>query len=77
MRDAELGKRIADKLAQVWLNSGENLWVLVHIEIQNQPKPDFAKRMYTYNYRIFDRYDRQVASLAVLSDEQADWQPTQ
>lgn len=77
VRDAELGKRIADKLAQVWLNNGESTWVLVHIEIQNQPKSDFAKRMYTYNHRIFDRYDRQVASLAVLSDEQADWKPTQ
>lgn len=77
VRDAELGKRIADKLAQVWLNNGESTWVLVHIEIQNQPKSDFAKRMYTYNHRIFDRYDRQVASLAVLSDEQAEWKPTQ
>ncbi len=77
VRDAELGKRIADKLAQVWLKNGDDLWVLVHIEIQNQPEPDFAKRMYTYNYRIFDRYNRQVASLAVLSDEQARWKPTQ
>lgn len=29
--------------------------------------------MYIYNYRIFDRYDRQVVSLAVLGDEQASW----
>ena len=28
--------------------------------------PDFAKRMYVYNYRLFDRYDRPVVSLAVL-----------
>lgn len=77
VRDAELGKRIADKLAQVWLKNGNSMWVLVHIEIQNQPKPDFAKRMYTYNHRIFDRYNRQVASLALLSDEQAGWKPTQ
>jgi len=40
VRDAELGKRIADKLAQVWLNNGESTWVLVHIEIQNQPKSE-------------------------------------
>lgn len=77
VRDAELGKRIADKLAQVCLKNGDSLWVLVHIEIQNQPQTDFAKRMYTYNHRIFDRYDRQVASLAVLTDEQTDWKPTE
>lgn len=58
VRDAELGKRIADKLVQVWLKNGDSLWVLIHIEIQNQPQTDFAKRMYTYNHRIFDRYDR-------------------
>lgn len=77
VRDAELGKRIADKLAQVWLKNGDSLWVLIHIEIQNKPQTDFAKRMYTYNHRIFDRYDRKVASLALLTDEQAGWKPTE
>ena len=32
--------------------------------------------MYVYNYRIFDRYNRPVASLAVLADDDADWRPT-
>jgi hypothetical protein len=32
--------------------------------------------MYVYNYRIFDRYDRKVASLAVLTDRQATWRPS-
>ncbi|MHB8765996.1 MAG: transposase, partial [Deferrisomatales bacterium] len=35
----------------------------------------FAKRMYVYNYRLFDRYDRPVASLAVLADDVAGWRP--
>jgi hypothetical protein len=35
----------------------------------------FSKRMFTYNYRIFDRYDRPVASLAVLADERSNWRP--
>ena len=35
---------------------------------QGQPESDFAKRMYVYNYRLFDRYDRPVVSLAVLGD---------
>jgi len=31
--------------------------------------------MYVYNYRLFDRYRRRVASLAVLGDEQSGWRP--
>ena len=31
--------------------------------------------MYIYNYRIFDRYQRRVASMAILSDTSPYWQP--
>jgi hypothetical protein len=31
--------------------------------------------MFVYNSRAFDRYDKDVISLAVLTDEQADWRP--
>ncbi len=75
VRDAELGKRLADKLVQVWRKDGDDAWVLAHVEVQGQERPDFAKRMFVYNYRIFDRYDRPVASLAVLSDERTGWRP--
>ena len=33
--------------------------------------------MYSYNYRIFDRYNRSVASIAVLGDEGINWRPNQ
>ena len=36
---------------------------------------EFPRRIYVYNYRVFDRYNRTVASLAVLADEDADWRP--
>jgi hypothetical protein len=36
VRDAELGKRLADKLVKVWKLTGEETWVLVHIEIQRK-----------------------------------------
>jgi hypothetical protein len=35
----------------------------------------FPKRMYVYNYRIFDRHNREVISLAILADEDANWRP--
>ena len=46
VRDAELGRRLADKLVQVWRRDGDEAWVLVHIEVQGQEEAAFAKRMY-------------------------------
>jgi hypothetical protein len=74
-RDAELGRRIADKLIQVWLPDGLETWVLIHLEIQSQEESDFAERMFVYHYRLFDRYKRRIVSLAVLGDENATWRP--
>lgn len=31
--------------------------------------------MFVYNYRIFDRYDRPVVSLALLADQRSTWRP--
>jgi hypothetical protein len=75
VRDAELGKRWADRLVRVWRKGGDEEWVLIHLEIQGQVDPDFARRMYVYNYRIFDRYARKVASFAVLADDRKRWRP--
>jgi len=77
VRDAELGRRHADKLAKVWRKSGKEEWVLAHIEIQGEPEGRFDQRMYVYNYRLFDRYERQVASFAVLADTNNAWRPGQ
>jgi hypothetical protein len=33
--------------------------------------------MYVYNYRIFDRYNKPVASLAVLADDDPNWRPSE
>ncbi len=75
VREAEVGKRFVDKLVRVWRRSGEEAWVLIHVEVQSQEDASFAKRMYTYHYRIFDRYSQQVVSLAILGDENPTWRP--
>jgi len=77
VRDAELGKRLVDKLVKIYRTGGEETWVLVHVEVQSQEESNFAQRMYVYHYRIFDRYKRSIASLAVLGDERATWRPNQ
>jgi hypothetical protein len=76
VRDAETGRRLADKLFRVWLLDGEEMCVLVHLEVQGQVEEAFTERMFVYHYRIFDRYRRPVASLAVLADDRPDWRPS-
>ena len=77
VRDADLGKRYADKLAKVWQTNGDERWVLIHTEIQGQRESQFSERMFIYNYRLRDRYNKPVVSLAVLTDEQSGWRPQQ
>lgn len=74
--DAEIGKRLVDKVAKVWLVDGELAWVLVHVEVQGQYDSTLTERMYVYNYRLFDRHRKRVISLAVLADEQPNWRPS-
>jgi len=76
VQDAELGKRFVDKLVRVNVLNGEEKWIYIHVEVQGTKQAEFAKRIFVYNYRIFDRYDRPVASLAVLADTHKNWKPT-
>ncbi|MFM7189997.1 MAG: hypothetical protein ACKOX2_04140, partial [Microcystaceae cyanobacterium] len=71
--DAE--KCIADKLYQVWLLDHQEIWILIHVEIQSQYDASFPRRMYVYNYRAFDLYQKPVVSLAILGDERPNWRP--
>jgi hypothetical protein len=75
VRDAEFGVRRADKLVKVWLRDGEEVCVLIHIEIQSQRETGFERRMYVYRYRIFDRYNLPVVALVVLGDDNPGWRP--
>ena len=75
VRDAELGQRFADALVRVTLKTGAERWVYIHIEVQGQREASFAKRMFTYNYRLFDRYDCPIASLVILADDDPGWRP--
>jgi hypothetical protein len=74
--DAEQGMRVADKLVRVWRKDGRESWVLIHVEVQSHEEASFAKRMYVYHYRLFDRYDHQVVSLAILGDDNPQWRPS-
>jgi hypothetical protein len=75
VRDGEIGKRRIDRLVQVTTLTSEIEWVYIHIEVQSQVDSDFTERLFTYNYRLYDRYHRPVATLAVLADERLNWRP--
>ncbi|MFS0644413.1 Rpn family recombination-promoting nuclease/putative transposase [Siminovitchia sp. 179-K 8D1 HS] len=62
------GKQVADQVVKVFLKNGGEKWIFIHIEIQGDPDPDFSKRMFRYYYRIFDKYDRDVIAIALLTD---------
>lgn len=74
-RDAELGCRRVDKLVRVSRRDGGHECVFVHIDVQGSFDREFAERVFVYNYRIYDRYRRPVASLALLADGNRRWKP--
>ena len=76
--DEEKDSRFADKLVKVYHRNGVEEWVLLHVEVQGdtQDRDAFAERMYTYFYRIRDRYpDRLVSALAIFTGENGNRMP--
>jgi hypothetical protein len=73
--DAATGPRTVDLLFRVWRRSGEERWVLIHIEVQSQRVDGFPGRVHHYHFRIVDRYGRPVASLVILADDEPGWRP--
>ncbi|MBC7473392.1 MAG: Rpn family recombination-promoting nuclease/putative transposase [Candidatus Sericytochromatia bacterium] len=65
--ESESEERRVDKLVEVKLKNGDNKWILLHIEIQSYEDKDFAKRMYHYYSRIFDKYDEEIEAIAVFT----------
>jgi len=75
VRDAELGRRQADRLIRVARLSGEPTLVYIHIEVQSQYEVGFAERMFVYHYRLHDRYRQPIVSQAVLGDDRPALRP--
>lgn len=76
--DEEKDSRFADKLVKVYHRDGVEEWLLLHVEVQGdtQDREAFAERMYTYFYRIRDRYPgRLVSALAIFTGENGNQMP--
>jgi predicted transposase/invertase (TIGR01784 family) len=70
-----VGQKHTDKLIEIKLKNGIKKWILIHIEIQAQSGKDFPERMFVYNYRIYDRYQIPVTSIAILADDSPSFRP--
>jgi hypothetical protein len=75
--DAAIGRRVVDKLVKVWLKTGQELWVLLHIEVQGQRETDFTWRVLVYHFRILNRFAAPVATFVILTDEDESWRPSE
>ncbi|SKB58438.1 hypothetical protein [Dyadobacter psychrophilus] len=65
-----------DKLVKVFTKEGNEEWILVHIEVQGYIDYSFADRMFTYYYRIWDKYRRRTTALAILADDNKHYYPS-
>lgn len=69
------GGRYADKLVKVYTKEGKESWILVHIEVQGYRDPDFAARMFSYYYRILEKYQQQITALVIYTDDDPNFHP--
>jgi hypothetical protein len=67
--------RIADKLVKVFTKEGFEQWILVHIEVQGYEDDEFSERMFTYFYRIYDKYRKDISALAIFTDDNPKFHP--
>ena len=72
-KEAQAINRRVDLLVKVWLLNGDELWILIHVEIQGDRDPEFAERMYICHHRSYELFRKPVVGLAILADEEASW----
>lgn len=73
--DSSDSRRHVDKLVRVHSLSGECHWLLLHIEVQGAPEKEFTRRMFTYYYRLIERFGEPVVSMAILTDTRKSFRP--
>ena len=59
--------RVVDKLVRVYQRDGGERWMLLHVEVQGSNDKDFARRMFEYYVRLYSKYGRPVAAIAIFT----------
>ncbi|WP_236974239.1 hypothetical protein [Membranihabitans maritimus] len=70
------GRRV-DKLVKVFDTTGNEQWLLIHIEVQSYRDENLPLRMFNYFYRIVDRYKTPVSTLVILADSNPRYYPAE
>ena len=65
--ETKQGKIYNDKLAKVRFKDGAERWLLIHVEVQSYRETNFAERMFSYFYRIYDKYGPLLTTLAIYT----------
>lgn len=76
---ARAGRRAGrvDMLVQVRLLTGDEQWILLHVEVQSSREAGFAERIARYHGGLFWIFQQRVVSLVVLADLDEDWRPSE
>ena len=67
--------KYVDKLVKVFTRTGMEEWILIHLEVQAYIDQDFAKRMFQYYIRIWDKYDKPITAFAIFADTRKGFHP--
>jgi predicted transposase/invertase (TIGR01784 family) len=70
-----LHPRFVDKLIKAFTKDGREEWILIHIEVQGYRDKEFDLRMFTYFYRLLDRYHKPITALAIFTDDKIGYKP--
>jgi hypothetical protein len=75
-RDLESNGRVADILVKVHMKSGEEKWMLLHVELEGGNGKDFAYRMFQYYYRLIDKFNVPIEAIAIFTGLENQRRPT-
>ena len=67
--------RAVDLLVRVRLRTGQEQWILLHLEVQSFYEEGFAVRISLYNAGLYWVFKRRVLTLVVLADLRRGWRP--
>jgi hypothetical protein len=70
-----MAPKYVDKLVKVFTLQGKEEWILIHLEVQGYNDKHFARRMFTYFYRILDKYNKPVTAIAIFTGTDKKFHP--
>ncbi|MGJ9458107.1 hypothetical protein [Oceanobacillus sp. CF4.6] len=62
------GRVNADQIVKVFMKNGKERWILVHVEVQGIAGKEFSQRMFKYFYKIYDKFNREIYAIALITD---------